>query len=476
MAKYTDETTSKLVINMFESDEQYQNLETVPENELCLTPDDTPERLTELEAKVAANTSAITTKTTKSTDFKTPITNTNKGITEADVATLDDVNDSVMDKTHTYSSDKISSIAIETDIHSNKRIFLQIKGNRGPNASSNTRLYLYCVGVQDSWFVINGSYDSSLDMTKYDAWGAGMFNWRRAYLVDKTFANENVCKASPANILRYWQNYNDIDDYNTDNASTWSSNLISETINERISDATGNYLPLTGGTLSGNLNFERPDSTATQWNATNYTVNGYKWSWQYNHSSSFTRVILYFNTGNVNSTYHIFGASSYEIKATNATLGGQSNPFVKVYAKSLITFANDTTYTITVPEKTGTIALVEDIPVFSEYQGATETTPGVSGLVPASEAGANTRFLNADGTWKEVIIPSAERQEIDLSDQLDGTKLEFTLSEDIGNDYDVYYNGLHLRETKNFTINNNILTLTITAPETGEDLLVVYRR
>lgn len=31
MAKYTDETVSKLVINMLESKEQYQNLETVPE-------------------------------------------------------------------------------------------------------------------------------------------------------------------------------------------------------------------------------------------------------------------------------------------------------------------------------------------------------------------------------------------------------------------------------------------------------------
>lgn len=109
------------------------------------------------------------------------------------------------------------------------------------------------------------------------------------------------------------------------------------------------------------------------------------------------------------------------------------------------------------------------------YTGATATTAGVKGIVPASTAGSLTRFLNVDGTWKEVAQPV--RYEMDLSDQLDGTALTFTLTENVGTDFDVYYNGMRLKNNKNYTITGTTLTLTLSvAPEAGEDLDIIYRK
>lgn len=110
----------------------------------------------------------------------------------------------------------------------------------------------------------------------------------------------------------------------------------------------------------------------------------------------------------------------------------------------------------------------------NNYKGASNSTAGVAGIVPSGAAGDNNRFFCVDGTWR--VVPHPVRREIDLSSQLNGTKSVFTLDVDIGNDYDIYYNGIHQRLTKNFTLEGRILTLLITPPPAGEDLLVVYRK
>lgn len=107
--------------------------------------------------------------------------------------------------------------------------------------------------------------------------------------------------------------------------------------------------------------------------------------------------------------------------------------------------------------------------------GATAEAAGTVGLVPASTAGATNRFLRVDGTWQAVAQPT--RHEIDLSSQCDGTKLAFTLTEEVGTDFDVFYNGMRLKNNKNYTLAGTTLTLTLSyAPEAGEDLDVIYRK
>lgn len=44
----------------------------------------------------------------------------------------------------------------------------------------------------------------------------------------------------------------------------------------------------------------------------------------------------------------------------------------------------------------------------SPMQGATTTSPGTSGLVPTPTAGSSIRYLCSDGTWKEVDLDSAK--------------------------------------------------------------------
>lgn len=107
--------------------------------------------------------------------------------------------------------------------------------------------------------------------------------------------------------------------------------------------------------------------------------------------------------------------------------------------------------------------------------GATESAGGTVGLVPASTTGDAQRFLRVDGTWQVVAQPT--RYEMDLSSQLDGQKLSFTLTEALGTDFDVFYNGQRLKNNKNYTVSGTTLTLTLSyAPEAGEDLDIVYRK
>lgn len=44
------------------------------------------------------------------------------------------------------------------------------------------------------------------------------------------------------------------------------------------------------------------------------------------------------------------------------------------------------------------------LPIYMDMSGASATTPGTSGLVPAPAAGDNKKFLRGDGTWGEVEV------------------------------------------------------------------------
>lgn len=48
-----------------------------------------------------------------------------------------------------------------------------------------------------------------------------------------------------------------------------------------------------------------------------------------------------------------------------------------------------------------------EIPIYSEMIGATESTAGASGLVPAPAVGDQNKFLRADGTWSDINASSS---------------------------------------------------------------------
>ena len=48
----------------------------------------------------------------------------------------------------------------------------------------------------------------------------------------------------------------------------------------------------------------------------------------------------------------------------------------------------------------------EAVGYYVDYQGATASEPGVSGLVPAAEIADRNKYLKGDGTWAELTLPS----------------------------------------------------------------------
>ena len=72
------------------------------------------------------------------------------------------------------------------------------------------------------------------------------------------------------------------------------------------------------------------------------------------------------------------------------------------YYTDLVSGAPSANRTITLPDKTGTIALTSDIPIV--FVGSTSSTNGTQGLVPAPLSTDTDKYLKADGTWD---IPAA---------------------------------------------------------------------
>ena len=61
----------------------------------------------------------------------------------------------------------------------------------------------------------------------------------------------------------------------------------------------------------------------------------------------------------------------------------------------------------------------------SDMVGATSSTAGAHGLVPAPAAGDNTKFLGGDGTWKDVLTALSGLTDVVLTSPADGQLLRY---------------------------------------------------
>lgn len=61
----------------------------------------------------------------------------------------------------------------------------------------------------------------------------------------------------------------------------------------------------------------------------------------------------------------------------------------------------------------------------NDMTGATSSTAGVHGLVPAPAAGDNTKFLGGDGTWKDVPAELSGLTDVTLTNPTDGQLLRY---------------------------------------------------
>lgn len=61
----------------------------------------------------------------------------------------------------------------------------------------------------------------------------------------------------------------------------------------------------------------------------------------------------------------------------------------------------------------------------NDMVGATSSTAGVHGLVPAPAAGDNTKFLGGDGAWKDVPAELSRLTDVDLTSLTDGQLIRY---------------------------------------------------
>ena len=90
-----------------------------------------------------------------------------------------------------------------------------------------------------------------------------------------------------------------------------------------------------------------------------------------------------------------------------------------------------------------------------EFVGASESQAGKKGIVPAPEAGSEDRYLNADGTWREVTIPEVSKNLSEYNNDID-----FITKTTADNTYikNLSINGRTITFTKGDGSNNTIIT------------------
>lgn len=64
----------------------------------------------------------------------------------------------------------------------------------------------------------------------------------------------------------------------------------------------------------------------------------------------------------------------------------------------------------------------------TDMTGATASTAGAHGLVPAPAAGDDTKFLGGDGTWKDVPAELSRLTDVDLTSLSDGQLLQYDVT------------------------------------------------
>lgn len=100
------------------------------------------------------------------------------------------------------------------------------------------------------------------------------------------------------------------------------------------------------------------------------------------------------NHGNIVLTTTAFRPSSNQSQAIDLGAVSGTGMWRNLYMSGGIYHG---TYLLTLPNKAGTIAVTDDIP--TTMVGATGSSDGSSGLVPAPSAGDNIKYLSGDGTW-----------------------------------------------------------------------------
>lgn len=100
------------------------------------------------------------------------------------------------------------------------------------------------------------------------------------------------------------------------------------------------------------------------------------------------------NTGNYLFGKGTFRPSSNSSGLTDLGAAASSGIWRNLYLSGGIYHG---TYFLTLPNKAGTIAMIDDIP--TTMTGATSSSAGTSGLVPAPSSGDNIKYLSGSGTW-----------------------------------------------------------------------------
>lgn len=103
--------------------------------------------------------------------------------------------------------------------------------------------------------------------------------------------------------------------------------------------------------------------------------------------------------------------------------------------------------------------------------GATSTTAGASGLVPAPAAGNQDKFLKGDGTWgtlapqKIALVATAGQTSFTIPFEYDSLSSNLT----------VYFNGILMKETDNYTVDtsNNTVNLVDFSAESGDIITIM---
>lgn len=83
----------------------------------------------------------------------------------------------------------------------------------------------------------------------------------------------------------------------------------------------------------------------------------------------------------------------------------------------------------------------------TDMTGATASTAGTHGLVPAPAAGDDTKFLGGDGTWKDVPAELSGLSDVTLTNPTDGQLLRYDATEQKWKNTELSYIGMIIHST-----------------------------
>lgn len=109
--------------------------------------------------------------------------------------------------------------------------------------------------------------------------------------------------------------------------------------------------------------------------------------------------------------------------------------------------------------------------IATDMTGATASTAGTHGLVPAPSAGDNVKFLGGDGTWKDVPAELSGLTDVVLTTPADGQLLRYNAT---AHKWENYTPNSHYYSESVVVSNENVTgNYTFTAPDDGEYFFAV---